>query len=127
MNPYRQYALPIATMIIVLLAGCSTLDDATSGATDLGNINLSVQGYADPNQGNPIVPGLWADPSIYKFGDTWYIYATAEGGDRGAFAWKSTDRQNWTLVPLTFTNATITEYWAPSVLADNGKYYNVLQ
>ena len=28
-----------------------------------------------PGNGNPLIPGYFADPTIKKFGDTWYIYA----------------------------------------------------
>jgi beta-xylosidase len=32
---------------------------------------------------NPIIPDLIADPSIVKFGDTFYCYATTDGYDKG--------------------------------------------
>jgi beta-xylosidase len=32
---------------------------------------------------NPIIPDLVADPSIVKFGDTFYCYATTDGYDKG--------------------------------------------
>lgn len=30
--------------------------------------------YNTPGAGNPILPGYFADPTIKKFGDTYYIY-----------------------------------------------------
>ena len=36
-------------------------------------------GYITPGAGNPILPGYFADPTIKKFGDTYYIYATTDG------------------------------------------------
>ena len=35
--------------------------------------------YNTPGAGNPILPGYFADPTIKKFGDTYYIYATTDG------------------------------------------------
>lgn len=32
-----------------------------------------------PQAGNPLIPGDFADPTVRKFGDTYYIYATIDG------------------------------------------------
>ena len=32
-----------------------------------------------PGTGNPVIPGYFADPTIKKFGDTYYMYATTDG------------------------------------------------
>ena len=32
-----------------------------------------------PGAGNPFIPGYFADPTIRKFGDTYYLYATTDG------------------------------------------------
>ena len=39
--------------------------------------------YNSPGAGNPILPGYFADPTIKKFGDTYYIYATTDGSGAG--------------------------------------------
>ncbi len=85
-----------------------------------------------PGSGNPILPGYFADPTIKKFGDTWYIYATTDGNNDGrgpAEVWTSKDFVNWTMHEM---NWPITEgglYWAPDVtIGPDGKYhllYNV--
>ena len=41
----------------------------------------AVSGFARkkhdaPGTGNPVIPGYFADPTIKKFGDTYYMYAT---------------------------------------------------
>ena len=33
--------------------------------------------------GNPIIPGYFADPTVKKFGDTYYMYATTDGSGIG--------------------------------------------
>ena len=36
-----------------------------------------------PNNMNPFIPGYFADPTIRKFGDTYYVYATTDGTGNG--------------------------------------------
>ena len=36
-----------------------------------------------PGAGNPFIPGYFADPTIRKFGDTYYLYATTDGTGNG--------------------------------------------
>ena len=35
-----------------------------------------------PGTGNPVIPGYFADPTIKKFGDTYYMYATTDGSGK---------------------------------------------
>jgi beta-xylosidase len=85
---------------------------------------------------SPVLPGLYADPNIAVFGDTYYIYATSDGypswGGRDFYVWKSKDLVDWersaepilTLdgengdVPWATGNA-----WAPTIIERDGKYY----
>ncbi|CAN8105480.1 unnamed protein product [Discula destructiva] len=95
------------------------------------------------------IPGLWADPHIAVFNNTYYIYPTKDGypedpeSGKAYYAWKSTDLVHWerterplllyntgtlpaneTLLP-TGGNVTwaINDAWAPSVLEKDGTYY----
>jgi hypothetical protein len=78
-----------------------------------------------PGNFNPIVPGYFADPTIQKFGDTYYLYATTDGngGGRGpATVWVSNDFVDWVLVPMNWP--TTPHYWAPDVVKrPDGRYY----
>ncbi|MFW7414456.1 family 43 glycosylhydrolase [Demequina sp. SO4-18] len=85
---------------------------------------------------SPVLPGLYADPNIIAFGDTYYIYATSDGypgwGGNEFYTWKSTNLVDWeraaepflTLdgengnVPWAVGNA-----WAPTAIERDGKYY----
>ena len=85
---------------------------------------------------SPVLPGLYADPNIVRFGDTYYIYATTDGvagwGGKDFYVWKSTNLLDWersakpflTLdgangnVPWATGNA-----WAPTITERGGKYY----
>lgn len=75
--------------------------------------------------GNPILPGYFADPTIKKFGDTYYIYATTDGNGAGfgpAQVWMSKDFKNWIIRPMNWP--TSHWIWAPDVRkGKDGKYY----
>lgn len=80
--------------------------------------------------GNPILPGYYADPTIKKFGDIYYIYATTDNEMLASGAptvWYSKDLKNWynyTMEIPSFTAKPITNFWAPDIVVGNdGKYY----
>ncbi|MFD5246734.1 family 43 glycosylhydrolase [Amycolatopsis sp. NPDC058340] len=80
----------------------------------------------------PALPGLNADPNIVAFGDTYYLYPTADGfdgwGSTTFSAWSSKNLVDWTNhgvaldlgpgVGWADKNA-----WAPAIAERNGKYY----
>lgn len=78
-----------------------------------------------PGVGNPFLPGYFADPTIKKFGDTYYLYATTDGSGAGfgpSQTWTSRDLVNWTLLPMNWPDSHW--IWAPDVMqAANNKYY----
>lgn len=54
--------------------------------------------YNSPGRGNPIIPGYFADPTIKKFGDTYYLYSTTDGiklASGEPQVWISKDFVNW--------------------------------
>ncbi|WP_182525364.1 family 43 glycosylhydrolase [Nocardioides dongkuii] len=85
---------------------------------------------------SPVLPGLYADPNIAVFGDTYYLYATTDGtpgwGGKDFYVWTSRNLVDWersaepilTLdgeagdVPWASGNA-----WAPTIIERDGKYY----
>lgn len=94
----------------------------------IGAINVHGQEsqakWNTPGAGNPIVPGYFADPTIRKFGDTYYIFATTDGTGNGygpAQVWMSKDFVNWRNTILNWPTTEVV--WAPDVvLQPNGKY-----
>ena len=90
----------------------------------------AVSGFARkkhdaPGTGNPVIPGYFADPTIKKFGDTYYMYATTDGSGAGfgpAQVWTSKDFVNWTLMPMNWPDSH--RIWAPDVIRHtDGRYY----
>ncbi|MFB3978823.1 family 43 glycosylhydrolase [Microbacterium proteolyticum] len=106
-------------------------------------VTLKTEGQADVvwtlkavEMKSPVLPGLYADPNIAVFGDTYYIYATSDGvpgwGGNTFYVWKSKNLVDWTRsdtpiltldgaegdVPWATGNA-----WAPTIIEKGGKYY----
>jgi hypothetical protein len=84
-----------------------------------------LQSAIAPGNGNPIIPGYFADPTVRKFGDTYYIYATTDGNGGGhgpSQVWTSKDFVNWAMHDMNWPTSNY--YWAPDVINGNdGKYY----
>ena len=83
-----------------------------------------------PGAGNPILLGWFADPTIKKFGDIYYIYATTDNEMLASGAptvWYSKDFKNWYNYIMeipSFSAKAITNFWAPDIIeGDDGKYY----
>ena len=86
---------------------------------------LADTAFDAPGNFNPIVPGYFADPTLKKFGDTFYLYATTDGngGGRGpATVWVSKDFVRWVLIPMNWPTTPF--YWAPDVVQrPDGRFY----
>ena len=76
--------------------------------------------------GNPVIPGYFADVTVKKFGDTYYVYATTDNVKEASGepqVWTSKDFVNWTNQEMTVPRAT-ENVWAPDiVVGPDGKYY----
>jgi xylan 1,4-beta-xylosidase len=89
---------------------------------------ISGQDYTAKSNGNPLLPGYFADPTVKKFGDTYYIYATSDGiklASGQPTVWLSKDFVNWYNYAMDIElPAGLTNCWAPDVQEGNdGKYY----
>jgi len=98
-----------------------------TAAVSLGSASADVP-YNAPGAMNPVIPGYFADPTVKKFGDTYYMYATTDGSGAGfgpAQLWSSKDFVNWTLMPMNWPDSHW--IWAPDVMLNknDGKYYYV--
>jgi len=78
--------------------------------------------------GNPIFPGYFADPTIKKFSDWYYIYATTDGiklASGEPSVWVSRDLKNWSNFELELEIPEgLTNCWAPDLIeGKDGRYY----
>ncbi|WP_461474206.1 family 43 glycosylhydrolase [Microbacterium sp. HJ5] len=85
---------------------------------------------------SPVLPGLYADPNIAVFGDTYYIYATTDGyagwGGKDFYVWSSKNLVDWVrsdqpFLTLDGANGNVPwatgNAWAPTIIERDGKYY----
>jgi hypothetical protein len=102
----------------VLIIGCFSFILLLSAAS-------AEVAHDEAGAGNPIVPGYYADPTVRKFGDTFYMYATTDGTGGGtgpSQVWMSKDFVNWTNLPMNWPATK--HIWAPDVVkGPDGKYY----
>ena len=78
--------------------------------------------------GNPLLPGYFADPTVKKFGDTYYIYATTDGVKLASGkpqVWISKDFVNWYDYELKLALPEgLNNCWAPDVhQGKDGRFY----
>jgi len=83
-----------------------------------------TKAYNAPSAANPFIPGYFADPTIRKFGDTYYLYATTDGTGNGygpAQVWVSKDFVNWKNIVMNWPTTEVV--WAPDVVQQPGGRY----
>lgn len=96
-------------------------------------VGISAQNpvqFNSPGANNPTLPGYFADPTIQKFGDLYYIYATTDNEMLASGAptvWYSKDFQNWynyTMEVPSLSSVNLRNFWAPDILqGQDGKFY----
>ena len=80
-------------------------------------VAAEAQSWNAPAAANPFIPGYFADPTIRKFGDTYYLYATTDGTGNGygpAQVWVSKDFRNWKNIVMNWPTTEVV--WAPDVV-----------
>ena len=106
----RNILLPL--MLLVSLAA-----SAQRGSREYMPSPVAGSLWNTPGNLNPFIPGYFADPTIRKFGDTYYLYATTDGTGNGygpAQVWVSKDFVNWKNVILNWPTTEVV--WAPDVV-----------
>jgi beta-xylosidase len=121
-SPRHGTVIPITAEELAGLTG-------TTSRTENRDANLV-------KRSSPVLPGLYADPNIAIFGDSYYIYATTDGfpgwGGNVFYVWKSSDLVTWTRAETPFLTLNGTDgnvpwatgnAWAPTITERDGKYY----
>jgi beta-xylosidase len=106
-------------------------DAADAGRADATSDVASPDAQSFPGTNNPVLPGLFADPSIVAFDDTFYIYPTTDGvADWGATSFSvlsSTNLVQWTDRGVILNVAELKwakgHAWAPSMTRVANTYY----
>jgi len=80
--------------------------------------------YNTAGNRNPLLPGYFADPTVKKFGDTYYIYTSTDDDVSGKppLAWISKDFVNWTMQEMNLPSTPY--FWSPDVtIGPDSNYY----
>ena len=94
--------------------------------------SVSQAAWDTPENANPILPGYFADPSIFydSTSKAYYVFATTDGNwisySSEPTVWSTTDFVHWKSQPLTLPATWPTSpLWAPSIVKhpSNGRYY----
>ena len=86
------------SIVLSLLLVAATTLSAQRRTREYTPSPVSGTAWNAPGNANPFIPGYFADPTIRKFGETWYLYATTDGTGNGygpAQVWVSKDFVNW--------------------------------
>ena len=126
--------LLLLTVLLALHGGAAAQTPADSSVLKLW-LHRDQPARA-PGNGNPLLPGYYADPTIVEDRGTYYVYATSDltdwNGINRMAAWTSTDFVHWqcqylnwpTKAQCTSPTSQTAGVWAPSVVrAPNGKFY----
>lgn len=98
----------------------------------LAGLSSSAQIKDTSNAPKPVLPGVFADPHIAAFGDTFYLYPTTDGTEGWMSTyftcWSSKNLIDWknegTILDLPKDLTWAKERaWAPAIAEKNGKYY----
>ena len=77
---------------------------------------------ARPTQAKPLLVGNWADPTILKDGEDYYLTHSSFEFQPGLLIWHSKDLRNWQPICHAVTNQP-GSIWAPDLTKHNGRYY----
>ena len=77
--------------------------------------------FAQPTFTNPIIPGRFADPSVIKVKDDYYM-THSMGGTPSLLIWHSRDLVHWKPIAHA-ANDYYGSPWAPDLVFHKGKYY----
>ncbi|WP_207421316.1 family 43 glycosylhydrolase [Desertivirga brevis] len=105
---------------------------APTVAVVLSALSSTAQIKDSLNAPSSVLPGVFADPHIAAFGDTFYLYPTTDGteGWKSTYftCWSSRNLKDWknegTILDLPKDLTWAKERaWAPAIATKNGKYY----
>jgi beta-xylosidase len=71
---------------------------------------------------NPLFAGDYADPTILRVGEDFYMTHTSYSYAPGLVVWHARDLVNWTPVSQVL-NETLGEVWAPELVEHDGRYF----
>ena len=102
--------------VLLMLAAWSALEAASVPAA-----TPSVP-TARPTQAKPLLIGNWADPTVLKDGDDYYMTHSSFEYQPGLLVWHSKDLRSWRPVCRAVVNQE-GSIWAPELIKHQGRYF----
>jgi xylan 1,4-beta-xylosidase len=105
-------------------AGALAQRNAASAATTWrrGVENQRIADLGDGRFLNPVLAGDYADPTVLKDGDTYYMTNSSYDANPGIVLWRSHDLVNWAPIgPIL--HQPIGQVWAMDLIKHRGRYY----
>ncbi|MDP6545955.1 MAG: family 43 glycosylhydrolase [Phycisphaerae bacterium] len=100
---------------------CATLSLAAVGL--LASLAMAVDPIKPrPTEARPLLTGNWADPTILKDGEDYYMTHTSFEFQPGLLIWHSKDLQSWKPVARAVVNQE-GSIWAPDLIKHKGRYF----
>ena len=117
--------MSVRTRLFCLLLSAPLIAGAQpQGSTQPASTAPTTARWNTPSAANPLVPGYFADPTLRRFGDTYYLYATTDGTGNGygpPQVWVSRDFVNWQNIVMNWPTTEVV--WAPDVVQQpDGRY-----
>jgi xylan 1,4-beta-xylosidase len=103
-------------------ASAATLTGTFLPAWGQTSQSSTESGAAKPMFQNPLFAGDYADPTILRAGEDFYMTHTSYSYAPGLVVWHSRDLVNWTPISQV-VNETHGEIWAPDLIEHDGRYY----
>ena len=75
-----------------------------------------------PTEARPLLIGNWADPTILKDGDDYYMTHSSFEFQPGLLIWHSKNLQSWRPIAHAVVNQE-SSIWAPDLIKHDGRYY----
>lgn len=94
-------------------------------ATALGSIGAAAahaQARPRPTTAKPLLIGNWADPTILKDGDDYFLTHSSFEFQPGLLVWHSTDLRSWKPISRAVVNQA-GSIWAPDIIKHESRYY----
>ncbi len=107
----------------ILTATLAASSLVISGQTTARKENQPIPDLGNGYYRNPIIPGDYADPSVIRVGEDYYMtHSNGGGGLPNMHVWHSRDLVNWRVISQVHRHG-LASQWAPDIVYHEGKYY----
>ena len=113
-----------ALLKCTVVASATTLTGSFLPALAQASERATEEGASTAMFKNPLFAGDYADPTILRVGEDFYMTHTSYSYAPGLVVWHSRDLVNWTPLSRVLGNSYLpAEVWAPDLVFHNGMYY----